>query len=63
MAHVRCCACEQIDKALVSSTYRWWEEEELRDLCASVGLQGFRRHRSFRFILFTAAKPQLPDAN
>ena len=40
-----------------SGTFRWWEEEELRDLCAAVGLQDFQRTRSNRYILFSASKP------
>lgn len=42
------------------TTYRWWEEQELRDLCATVGLQDFQRIRKDRFILFTVRKPVLP---
>jgi hypothetical protein len=40
-----------------SSAYRLWEEQELIDLCSSVGLDGYRRIRSFRYIMFTARKP------
>ncbi|GAB4820215.1 hypothetical protein N2152v2_007261 [Parachlorella kessleri] len=40
-----------------SSTYRWWEEAEIKDLCSAVGLQDFQRHRSRQFILFAARKP------
>ncbi|PNH02970.1 hypothetical protein TSOC_011015 [Tetrabaena socialis] len=36
---------------------KYWEEAELRDLCASVGLAGFRRERDWRFIMFAATKP------
>lgn len=36
---------------------KWWEEQELRDLCAAVGLIDFQRQRSNRFILFSARKP------
>ena len=36
---------------------RRWSEPELRELCESVGLVGFRRARSNRFILFSATKP------
>jgi hypothetical protein len=39
------------------SAYRWWEEAELRELAAAVGLQGFARQRSNRFILFVVSKP------
>lgn len=38
-------------------SYRFWDEEELRDLCATVGLQNFVRERRNRFILFCATKP------
>lgn len=41
-----------------STPYRWWEEQELRDLTASMGLQNFQRHRRNRFILFAVTKPQ-----
>jgi hypothetical protein len=40
--HVLCLyvrAVQLSDAALVRNQYRWWEEGELRDLCASVGLQ------------------------
>ena len=47
----------QIDDALVARQYKWWEEEELRDLCSSVGLESFDRTREWRFILFKARKP------
>jgi len=36
---------------------RWWNEDELRDLCETVGLQNFTRERDFRFIIFSAQKP------
>ncbi|GIM05522.1 hypothetical protein Vretimale_9987 [Volvox reticuliferus] len=42
---------------LMSSPYRWWEEQELRDLCTAVGLQDFRRERDWRFIMFAVTKP------
>ena len=48
----------QIEARLLgTSSYRWWEEEELRDITAAVGLQNFRRHRSNRFIMFCVSKP------
>lgn len=37
--------------------FRWWNEPEMRDLFASVGLTDFQRHRQFRFILWCAQKP------
>lgn len=37
--------------------FKWWEEDEIRDLAASVGLRGFTRQRSNRFILFCVQKP------
>lgn len=40
-----------------SLPYRWWEEQELRDLTASMGLQNFQRHRQNRFIMFAVNKP------
>lgn len=39
------------------SAYKWWEEAELRDLCAAVGLTDFQRLRRNRFIMFCARKP------
>jgi len=42
----------------VRNQYKWWEEDELRDLCTAVGLQAFDRQRSWRFIMFTARKPK-----
>lgn len=40
-----------------TAPYKWWEEQELRDLCAAVGLQGFQRDRRNRFILLCVTKP------
>lgn len=37
--------------------YKWWEEDEIRDLCAAVGLKAFRRERQNRFIMFCVEKP------
>ena len=42
-----------------SRTLRAWEEQELRDLAESVGLEGFRRNRMNRFIMFAVGKPNL----
>ncbi|KAL0045331.1 hypothetical protein WJX82_003898 [Trebouxia sp. C0006] len=39
-----------------SLPYRWWEEQELRDLTASMGLQNFQRHRQNRFIMFAICR-------
>ncbi|CAL5226905.1 g9779 [Coccomyxa viridis] len=41
-----------------SSNYQWWEEQELRELTATMGLQNFQRHRSNRFIMFAVQKPR-----
>lgn len=38
--------------------YKWWTEKELRDLCSAVGLTGFERERSGKFILFSASQPE-----
>lgn len=38
---------------------RWYEEQEIRDLGAAVGLGGFEKERSFRFILFSMTKPNM----
>ena len=42
-----------------TGSYRWWDEDELKDLCTAVGLQGFERERDNRFIMFTVKKPEL----
>ena len=38
-------------------TLQWWEEQELRELMATMGLRNFQRHRSNRFIMFSVQKP------
>eukprot|EP00879_Flechtneria_rotunda_P016795 GHRR01017579.1.p1 GENE.GHRR01017579.1~~GHRR01017579.1.p1 ORF type:complete len:362 (+),score=106.91 GHRR01017579.1:669-1754(+) len=38
-------------------TFRYWEEDELKDLVAIVGLTGYTRIRSRMFIMFAATKP------
>lgn len=43
--------------AVQRNSYRWWNEKELRDLCAMVGLIGFERQRTRQFIQFTVRKP------
>jgi hypothetical protein len=48
----------QASKRAQSRQYQLWEEDELRDLAAAVGLVGFSRTRSFRYIMFSAAKPR-----
>ena len=52
-------ACSQLDpiSAGSSNNYQWWEEAELKELTAAMGLQDFRRHRSNRFIMFSVHKP------
>lgn len=40
-----------------SNAYRWWEEDEIRDLCDTAGLQSFMRERKNRFIMFCVSKP------
>ena len=40
-----------------SNNYQWWEEAELKELTAAMGLQDFQRYRSNRFILFSVRKP------
>ena len=44
-----------------SLPYKFWEEQELRDLCGAVGLSDFRRERDQRFIMFTVSKPMLSE--
>eukprot|EP00873_Tetraselmis_striata_P019628 jgi/Tetstr1/439892/TSEL_028300.t1 len=41
------------------AAYKFWEEDELRDLCMAVGLTDFRRIREQRFIMYAVTKPQL----
>lgn len=40
-----------------NGAYRWWSEDELRDVCAAAGLVDFRRWRRNRFIMFSVRKP------
>ena len=40
------------------ASMKYWEEGELRDLCSTVGLQGFTCEREWRFIMLCATKPQ-----
>ncbi len=49
----------QLDPMSGGSNYQWWEEAELRELTAAVGLQNFKRHRTNRFIMFSVQKPQI----
>ncbi|BDA49132.1 probable malonyl-[acyl-carrier protein] O-methyltransferase at C-terminar half [Coccomyxa sp. Obi] len=46
-----------LDPMSGGSNYQWWEEAELRELTAAVGLQNFQRHRTNRFIMFSVQKP------
>lgn len=48
---------QQLERRGIGSTYRPWEEAELRDLTAAMGLEAFECIRSNRFILFSARKP------
>ncbi len=50
----------QLDPLVLGNrnSYRWWEEDELKDICKAVGLQGFERTRQWRFIMFTVKKPE-----
>jgi hypothetical protein len=41
-----------------NQTFRYWEEDELKDLVAAVGLTGYTRTRSRMFIMFAATKPE-----
>ena len=51
--------CLQLDpiSSGSGSNYQWWEEAELRELTAAMGLQNFQRHRSNRFIMLSVSKP------
>lgn len=41
-----------------TNDFRWWNEDELRDLCAAAGLENFTVvKRQFRFIMFSCQKP------
>lgn len=41
-----------------TNDFRWWNEDELRDLCAAVGLENFTVvKRQFRFIMFSCSRP------
>jgi len=42
-----------------TGSYRWWDEAELKDLCTAVGLQGYKRERNNRFIMFSVKKPEI----
>jgi len=55
----------QVDPTFLAARaqYKWWEEEELRDLCTAVGLEGFTRTRQWRFIMFCAKKPKESNAS
>lgn len=46
-----------LDPMAGGSNYQWWEEAELRELTAAMGLQNFQRHRTNRFIMFSVQKP------
>merc|ERR1711879_433620 len=42
-----------------NTAYKFWEEQELKDLCTALGLKDFRREREQRFIMFAVTKPEL----
>ena len=44
-------------------SYRPWEEGELRELGAAVGLTNFWRFRTRRFIMFRMERPGRADAH
>ncbi len=47
-----------------NNTFRYWEEDELIDLLAAVGLsERYERTRQRQFILFAATKPGSSDGN
>ncbi|EIE18993.1 S-adenosyl-L-methionine-dependent methyltransferase [Coccomyxa subellipsoidea C-169] len=48
-----------LDPMSGGSNYQWWEEAELRELTAAMGLQDFQRHRTNRFIMFAVQKPRI----
>ena len=49
----------QLEKELMrgSRAYRFWEEQELRELTELCGMDFFEVERSNRFIMFCATKP------
>lgn len=51
-------ALDRFDPTTMNRQFRWWTEAEIRDLCASVGLINFQRHRDNRFILWSVQKPK-----
>ena len=40
------------------TAFKYWEEDELKDLCAAVGLVDYERTRRRMFIMFSARKPE-----
>lgn len=51
----------QLENQVGTKTYKWWEEQELRELTAAMGLSDFQRNRSRRFIMFSVRKPGMLD--
>jgi len=47
---------DRLDKG--SGSYRWWNEGELKEICARMGLDAYKCERRLRFILFSVTKPE-----
>jgi hypothetical protein len=53
-----CCTVQTLNPfGRSNQTFRYWEEDELKDLVAAVGLTDYTRTRSRMFIMFAATKP------
>lgn len=40
-----------------SSAYKFWNEQELKEICTRMGLKGWQQRRNLRFIMFAVQKP------
>jgi hypothetical protein len=45
------------DLSRVSTSFRWWSEQELREVCERMGLKTWHCQRNLFFILFSVTKP------
>lgn len=41
-----------------NSAYKFWNEQELKELCTRMGLKGWQQKRNLRFIMFCVQKPE-----
>ncbi len=62
VAHTRCPSsvgvCPQAFNPTRAAGMRYWQEPELQELVAMVGLEQYERDRRFQYIMFTARKPE-----